>query len=233
VSPDAAVIATARATTLASSSSAPRISGRTTLAAKYDPLTDLPVGRIADDRVVDGVTLGPTPYFAALGNNAGVNDCSVVAVMSVTTIDAIRSGRALRFPTTASAVTAWQTLNGGSTSGVSDEVLLRAWSSPQGVLHSRIRGWATLNVLSIPTLKAAIRQTGGVYASLMVPEDTSWSTVVWSSEASSLVASSAHAVALIGWTARGLIAVSWGEVVLIPWTSWKTEAISAFATTLR
>ena len=33
----------------------------------------------SDDRLVDGVTLGPTPYFAALGNNAGVNDCAVVA----------------------------------------------------------------------------------------------------------------------------------------------------------
>jgi hypothetical protein len=198
-----------------------------------DPLHNLRAASLAGDRHVGTVLIGPSPYFPALDNNVGVGDCSVVAVASIEAAANLRRGRTVAPTTTTSALLAWHSLNGDTALGVSDATLLNEWSSPSGLLRSRITGWTSLDVGSQRQLKSAIVQTGALYASVIVPDDIGWSNLVWSARPAPSSVTSAHAVAVIGWTPSALIAVSWGEVVLIPWTYWTAEGVSAYAVTLR
>jgi hypothetical protein len=182
-----------------------------------------------NDQLTDGVVLGPTSHFSALGNNQGIGDCAIVAVRDVFLASTIRSRHRVEGATTAQAVATWRGVNGDTSDGLTDLKLLDAWSEPSGLLGSTISGWASLNVGWTQKIKQAIVSTSGLYASLYVPANISWSTLVWSRPASSSVSMTDHAVALVGWVPEGWLAVSWGEIVLIPWSDWRAEAIGAYA----
>jgi hypothetical protein len=130
--------------------------------------------------------------------------------------------------TTTKAVAAWGNLNGGTSNGVSDLSVMDAWSSSSGILGSTIAGWGSLDVNSSQKIKQAVASTGSIYATLNVPEMISWSRLIWSIPTNSSTPLTDHAVALIGWVRQGWIAVSWGEIVLIPWSDWRVEAIGAY-----
>jgi hypothetical protein len=153
----------------------------------------------------------------------------VVAVRDIVIASALRSGTSVANATTAQAVAEWQQLNGATTNGLSDLEVLDAWSTSSGILGSKISGWATLNTDSTQRIKQAIAATGSVYASLNVPTTISWSSLVWFLPKNASTPVTDHAVALVGWVTQGWIAVSWGELVLIPWSDWRTEAIGAYA----
>jgi hypothetical protein len=176
-----------------------------------------------------GVLLGPSPGFPALGNDQGIGDCAIVAVRDVVIAAGLKSGRAVGSTTLGQAVAAWHRLNGATSNGLTDRQLLDAWSAPTGILGSTISGWGSLNVNGTHKIKDAIDSTGGVYASLNVPTRISWSKLVWSRPTSSSASMTDHAVALIGWVPQGWLAVSWGEIVLIPWSDWRAEAVGAYA----
>ncbi|HEY5273375.1 MAG TPA: hypothetical protein VIJ34_09090 [Acidimicrobiales bacterium] len=176
-----------------------------------------------------GVLLGPSDRFPALGNDQGIGDCAIVAVRDVFIASARKSGKVVDRATVAQAVAAWQRLNGDTSNGLTDAELLDAWSAPSGVLGSTISGWGSLNVNWFQRIKQAIVSTGGVYASLNVPAKISWSKLVWSRPTSSSASMTDHAVALVGWVTQGWLAVTWGEVVLIPWSDWHAEAVGAYA----
>lgn len=176
-----------------------------------------------------GVLLGPSDRFPALGNDQGIGDCTVVAVRDIFIAAALKSGHTIGRTTMAQAVAAWQNLNGDSSNGLTDLELLETWSAPSGILGSTISGWGSLNVNWTQKIKEVIVSTGGVYASLNVPAKISWSKLVWSGPTSSSAAMTDHAVALVGWVPQGWLAVSWGEIVLIPWSDWRAEAVGAYA----
>jgi hypothetical protein len=224
---NATLTAAARAFTAPSTGVAPTITVSSPLPRSYDPLTHLTAAHTGD-RVVANVLLGPTAAFPALGNDAGIDDCALVAVANISAIDALRSDAPHARVTRSSAIVAWHKLNGGAVSGVSDTTLLSAWAAPAGVLNTHIAGWSSLDVASTTQLKSAIKESGGLYARLLVPANLPWTSLVWH-VATTPTAVVGHAVALVGWNRSGWIALSWGEVVLIPWSYWNTEGVSAYA----
>ena len=177
--------------------------------------------------------LGPTTVFPALGNDLGIGDCTVVAAASVVAAADLRLRIHRPSPTTAQAVAEWHLLNVDTSTGITDARLLTVWRSANGLLGSRIAGWTSLVITSRRQIKAAIMATGGLYARLTISEALPWTALVWSHLPSSTSAVEGHAVALVGWTRTGLLAVSWGEVVLIPWAYWASEGSSAYAVSLK
>ncbi len=198
----------------------------------YDPLSSLSESHLPGDRQVGSTSLGPTALFPALGNDLGIGDCTVVAAASVVAAADVRLKIDRSSPTTAQAVAEWHILNVDTATGITDARLLNAWRSASGLLGSRIAGWTSLDIASRAQIKAAIMATGGLYARLTISDALPWSALVWSHIPSSTAAVEGHAVALVGWTRSGLLAASWGEVVLIPWAYWSSEGSSAYAVSL-
>jgi hypothetical protein len=192
----------------------------------FDPLSS-EAGAQPTTKHIAGAWLGPTATFPALGNADGFGDCTIVAVSNIVTADRLRAGVRSTRSTMVEALSAWRAINGGTTSGVGEATLLDAWSSPAGVMGTTITGWQSLNVLSERQIKHAIVGSGALYATLVVSQSLAWSSLIWSRIPTSGVA---HAVALIGWTSTGWLALSWGEVVSIPWSYWNAQAMSAVAT---
>jgi hypothetical protein len=231
--PNSTLVASGRSDAVGSVGQETRAARAPRLRAVLNPLVGVRHVALAGDRRLDGVWFGPTANFAALGNNSGIGDCAVVAVASLDTIAALRSGHRTPTVTTAAAVAQWHLLNSDTAAGVSDSALLGQWASTTGVLGSHIDGWRSLDVLDARAIKGAISETGGLYASIVVADATPWTSVEWSHIPSESEPVTGHAVALIGWTRTGWIAVSWGEVISIPWSYWDAEAISAYAVTPR
>ncbi len=209
------------------------IEPKTTVAGRlpgvYNPLTTVAVRQLPGDRQVGKVRLGPIALFPALGNNAGVGDCAIVTAANINQLAAIHFDRRYSHTTTNNAIATWLKLKSSGSVGVTDSSLLSAWAAPTGILNSRIAGWKSINVQSVREIKSAIMMTGGLYASLVVPENLSWSSLIWEAIPSATAPVVDHSITLAGWTRDGWIAISWGEVILIPWSYWSAEAMSAYA----
>ena len=213
--------------------SAPTVHLNRRLPVSYDPLSSLRVSNLPGDREVDGVRAGPTSLFRALGNTLGIGDCTVVAAANVVAAVDLRRNVTAVSPTTAQAVETWHELNADTPGGISDATLLDAWLSPWGLFGTRVAGWTSLDITSRRAIESALMATGGLYARLTISDALPWAALVWSQVPATTAAVEGHAVALVGWTRVGWIAVSWGEVVLIPWAYWAAEGASAYAVSLR
>ena len=224
------VIASAeRAMDPPSSGESPALTTSSKTASRADVPTWLQhMDKRTGNRRIDGVLLGPNSDFPALGNDRGISDCTVVAVHNIIVASTLRAHERVPRTTTSEAIAAWRELNGGASKGLTDLELLQAWSSPEGVLGSAITGWTSLDVTSPLNIKQAIATSGGVYVSINVPSTISWSTLVWTRPTSATTPVTDHAITLIGWVPQGWIAVSWGEVVLVPWADWRAEAVGAY-----
>ncbi len=181
------------------------------------------------------VPLGPLAGFPSLGNVGTAGDCTIVAVSSVARAD--HRARRLAAPppaTTTEAVRIWHRLNGGGGGGLLDSQLLHAWHARAGLLGTRLVSWRRLDVLDTTELKRAIRADGALYADVVIPADAEplFARRVWSLPTPPAAALGGHAVAIVGWERSGLLAVTWGRLVLIPYSWWRSHATSAYAVRL-
>jgi len=178
------------------------------------------------------VTLGSDRRFPSLGNVGPYGDCAVVADSSIVRIDHL-VGKLTSVPrvTENEALSEWSAINGGTGSGLTDAQLLHAWAGPAGLLGTRIGGWHLLATENLTALKRAIKASGALYAGILLPSSGDVGlTIDPALDASTPV--SGHALALYGWTPYGFLAISWGEVVLIPYSWWSQYATTAYAVNL-
>lgn len=80
----------------------------------------------------------------------------------------------------------------------------------------------------IVALKRAIVATGALYATVVLPEGLPVSSTIDPTIGpTSEVAG--HSLAVFGWTPRGFLVVTWGEVALVPYGWWEQYAATVYA----
>jgi large repetitive protein len=219
-----------RSEAVASAGRQPKVTVRGTLPTTWDPIARRKVvhsnGKTTS---VPIVALGSDSRFPVLGNVGPYGDCAVVADSNIVRIEHVL-GKVKTIPamTTKQALAAWNTIDGGDGAGLTDAQLLNAWSSATGLLGTRITGWRELNPANLGVLKEAIKADGALYAGIVLPGagvvgNTIDPTLTASSEVSG------HGLTLFGWTPKGLLGVSWGEVVMIPYSWWSKYSTTSYA----
>ena len=175
------------------------------------------------------VTLGVDSRFPTLGNDGPYGDCAVVADSNIVRIDHILGTvKSVPSMTTNEALSEWSAINGGTGGGLSDPQLLHAWSGSGGLLGTRIRGWRLLNPQNVAAIKKAITVSGAIYAGIVLPSaGVVGTTIDPALTANSQVAG--HGLAIFGWTPSGFLGISWGEIVLLPYSWWTQFSTTAYA----
>ena len=231
----AAATALHRAGAVPSAGSEPIVIPARTLPATYDPLGTVVLVRRHHKvvrKLVKAWIGADATTFPVLGNIGPYGDCTVVAVSNIVRIDHVEG----RFPlvpkmTENEAIGEWSAISGASGQGLTDGQLLHAWAGQAGVLGTHIRGWRLLDPQAIWAVKEAIRADGGLYAGILLPENTAVGTTI-DPLLSPNTAVGGHALVPFGWTPHGFLAISWGEVVLIPYSWWSQYATTAYAVNL-
>ena len=89
-------------------------------------------------------------------------------------------------------------------------------------------GWHSLNPQDVAGLKKAIKADGALYVGIVLPSGgIAGTTIDPMLTATSEV--SGHGLAVFGWTPKGLLGITWGEVVLIPYGWWAKYSTTAYA----
>ncbi len=235
LSPVAAAMAAHRAGAVPSAGSEPVDRPAGALPATYDPLGTVTLIRRHHKvirKAVDAWLGADATAFPALGNVGPYGDCTVVAVSNIVRIDHVeRRVRSVPTMTANEALGEWSAIGGGSGQGLTDSQLLHAWAGPAGVLGTRIGGWRLLEPQDIPAVKEAIRADGGLYAGILLPENAAIGTTI-NPVLSSTTAVGGHALVPFGWTPRGFLAITWGEIVLIPYAWWSQYATTAYTVSI-
>jgi len=213
----------------------PRLSVARPLPSIYDPMStsEHVVRRGKKVTITPVVQLGPDTRFPTLGNVGLFGDCTVVATSNIDIIDHLE-GRLTTLPrvTTNLAVGEWSALNGDTGSGLSDSVLLKAWTAPSGLLGTRIAGWHSLTTTSERAMKEAILASGALYAAAVIPEGGVSSVYEIDPALNNSTQVGGHAFAIAGWDKSGWLIVSWGQVMLIPFSWWIRYGTEAYAVNL-
>ncbi|MGA2806425.1 MAG: hypothetical protein ABSF89_18925, partial [Acidimicrobiales bacterium] len=81
---------------------------------------------------------------------------------------------------------------------------------------------------NITALKRAIEASGALYAGILLPSSGDVGTTIDPAMTANTQVSG-HALAIYGWTAQGFLGISWGEVVLIPYSWWSQFSTTAYA----
>ncbi len=233
LSPVATALAARRASGVPSAGRQPSFGAPGAIPAIYDPVAPVRfVDRDGRSVRVTVVALGRDRNFPALGNVGPYGDCAVVADSNIVRVDHIL-GRIAAVPkmTADEALSEWAALDGGSGAGLTDSQLLHAWAGPAGVLGTRLRGWTRLEATNVVALKRAILATGALYATVVVPDNLPLSSTI-DPAISPTTEVAGHSLALFGWTRRGFLVVTWGEVALVPYSWWTQYAATAYAVSI-
>jgi hypothetical protein len=208
----------------------PVVTVRGVLPTTWDPIAPTKtMRRNGKVTTVPVVALGTNSKFPVLGNVGPYGDCSVVADSNIVRVDHLL-GKLKSVPTmtTNEALSEWSAINGGSGEGLTDSQFLHAWSGSAGLLGTRIRGWRELDPQNITAIKRAIKASGALYAGIILPSDgVTGDKIDPVLTATSEV--SGHGLAIYGWTSTGLLGISWGQIVLIPYTWWTQYSTTAYA----
>ena len=224
-----AALALHRSEAVASSGRQPSVSVHGSLPTTWDPIAATKTvshnGKVA---TIPVVTLGSDRRFPVLGNVGPYGDCAVVADSNIVRVDHL-IGKLASVPTmtTKEALADWSEINGGNGEGLTDAQFLQAWSRSTGLLGTRISGWRELDPQDVTLLKDAIKADGALYVGIILPSggvagDTIDPVLTPTTEVSG------HGLAIFGWTPRGLLGISWGEVVLIPYSWWSKYSTTAY-----
>jgi hypothetical protein len=213
-----------------SSGSQPKVTVKGALPATYDPIAKTHTVRRGKTKVtVPVVTLGPDSRFPTLGNDGPYGDCAVVADSNIVRVDHLL-GKVARVPsmTTNEALSEWSAINGGSGAGLTDAQFLHDWAGPAGLLGTRIRGWHLLSTSNLTAVKKAIKASGAIYAGIVLPSTGNGASTIDPvlTDASNVAG---HGLTLFGWTTKGFLGISWGEIVLIPYGWWSQYSTTAYA----
>jgi hypothetical protein len=208
----------------------PKVTVKGALPATYDPIARTRVVRRGKSKVTEPiVTLGADRRFPALGNNGPYGDCAVVADSNIVRVDHLLGNvKFVPSMTTNEALSEWSAINDGTGAGLSDSQFLHAWSGPGGLLGTRIKGWRLLDPQNVAAIKRAIKASGAIYAGIVLPSaGVVGTTIDPALTATSQVAG--HGLAVFGWTSSGFLGISWGEVVLLPYSWWTQFSTTAYA----
>ena len=169
----------------------------------------------------------------ALNNELG--DCTIAGEVHVDQAGAIIVGEPWSYPGDDAVKGTYFGLTGGADSGLLLANVLRPWNSPGG-FGIKNGGYASVNPKNTTLVKQSIWIFGNAYIGVNLPMPAQQQFNPDGSGVWELTGTSAdyqieggHCVVPVGYTAEGVIAVTWGSTVLITWEWWATYVTQAYA----
>jgi len=101
--------------------------------------------------------------------NDQIGDCTIAGKVHCDEIVATVLGQSYTYPGDQAVSDAYYGLTGGKDTGLDLATVIQAWSSPAGLLGSRIIGAASIDVADYDLLQQALYSFGFLYAGVQLP----------------------------------------------------------------
>ena len=186
-----------------------------------------------------GVALPEAKGGWPMALNDTYGDCTIAGALHVDQAGAIVTDQEWTYCGDADVEQTYFGLTGGEDTGLQLPSVLRPWYSP-GIFGSgksfASGGYASLNVKNTTLVKQSIWIFGNAYIAVNLPMPAQQQFRTDGSGVWDLTGTDAdeqieggHCVAPVGYTAEGVIAITWGSWVLITWKWWNTYVVGAYA----
>ncbi len=167
-----------------------------------------------------------------LGENDRIGDCTCVGPANVILALTTLSGRARRMPDADivafyAGISGYSAADPDSDTGAMIEDVLAAWHA-RGIDTDRLDGYATIEVGDHERIRQAIALLGPVDLGINLP--AGWLRAAeWDVSTAGDEIAGGHCVTAIGYTDRGPLVVSWGEVFPLTWAGYDAHVDEAHA----
>lgn len=168
----------------------------------------------------------PTVLFPMDGNDQ-LNDCTIAAVAHALTVYRGLTGKKsiLTLPVISKF---YYHLTGGIDSGLVELDVLNYWRKT-GVGKEKILGFVTVNPKNHTHVKQAIQLFGGVYLGFQVPQHCMQQFDARKPWTPGPLTKDGHAVYAVGYTAKGVTVLTWGNTQQGTWGWWDECVDEAYA----
>jgi hypothetical protein len=210
-------------------------------AARHDPRTLLLANYIQPDRLpAVPASADWTKRVAQWGmmQNNTVGDCTCAAAGHM--IECWTANvKSEIIPTDASIISAYATITGydpqtgANDNGAAEIDVLNYWRQ-KGIGGRQIKAFVALEPKNDDQMREGIYLFGGVYVGVQLPNSAK-NQSIWAVPPGGPVGTGApgswggHAVPVVGYDARGLLVVTWGQITQMTWTFWETYGDEAYA----
>jgi hypothetical protein len=183
----------------------------------------------------------PPPTVAApevewpMADNDTLGDCTIAGAVHLDQAGAAVTDEPWTYPGDVVVSRVYLGLTGGPDTGLQLPQVLTPWKTP-GLFGSQNGGFASVNVKNTTLVKQSVWIFGGLYIAVNLPAVAQQQfrpngSGVWelTGTPADYDIEGGHCVAPVGYTPKGVIAVTWGSTVLITWQWWHTYVVQAYA----
>ncbi len=184
-------------------------------------------------RMVDNYTRVNTFGVYGNGANDAVGDCTLATAADILQTWDAMNGLANSPLATQPFLDAYHTLVGGPGGpevGLTAREVLNYWQR-SGIDNYSISTWHAISAWRNPALiEAALARNGALYASVALPNTDTNFLPIWTMAGApyGTPVAGGHALAIVGYDARGPYFATWGGVQHATWQWWKTWGSGAF-----
>jgi len=183
--------------------------------------------------LIDNYTRVPSYGLYGNGENDAVGDCTLAAAGDLLQTWDAMNGAANGPLATQPFLDAYHTLVGGPGGpdiGLTARQVLNFWQR-RGIDNNLISSWRSVAAYRNPAaIEDAVARNGAIYASVALPSTDTSFLALWSMVEApyGTPVAGGHALAIIGYDARGPYFATWGGVQHATWQWWKTWGTGAY-----